>query len=702
MQKVESPRSQPRSLSGGIPTPPPRPRPPPTPPKHPKPSKLLIPSPPATARTSNASPNRHNRSLLHPTAPPLPSPSPSPSPNSKAKYAMNGNAHNGNKPKTNHHHNGSKQTSNSASIVPTNGINGKAQNGHSPRHNGSSNHSSKPLNGGGGPNRGVESGETKMEIPDDEEEQKVDMTMMQEAQSPLKAASDLIRSLDHAYAEMNSYAITTKRNAEDARRNARAASEIARRYSSNKNGNRKYSHLPSPANASVGASSIISIGGVSLTSPLRSPAYSEAQLSTKSRGSYANWDEGSKTGAIVATTIEDSKVAITPIGGDHSVSGFSPRGATPMSTTNANSNGRRRRQFKPPSSTERLAQSHADEVLALSLELERSKQSLQTEQQLHDDSKAALAAARNKNKLLEEQLLKLKQQQESQRDNRSEAMEQEMARAQYRVQAAEEDAQLALDLAKQNSQARQQMELRLADALKEVERLRQLNEAKSTNSGRSTPVKQVRFADQQAAEEKKAEHDPQPQPQQEQQIVETPTRSRAPRSMIAAGRHLLRRAKQADKPDVCTTVDFTPTKSVERRRRLRERLQHLAASEDSPKPGTPTTALIASSPAARNLMYSDEVRSAAKLLQDSGKRLQLAGHWWRSKSAIQDNRLEAMTRQYCQSVEFKMDQHKKEIDELGALCGYLERRIVVPPEPQQQQLVVAEPQQQQEEKTKEE
>jgi hypothetical protein len=46
----------------------------------------------------------------------------------------------------------------------------------------------------------------------------------------LTAAADLIRTLDSAFAEMSSLSVCAAKDAEDARRNARAASEMARRY----------------------------------------------------------------------------------------------------------------------------------------------------------------------------------------------------------------------------------------------------------------------------------------------------------------------------------------------------------------------------------------------------------------------------------------------------------------------------------------
>jgi flagellar motility protein MotE (MotC chaperone) len=52
-------------------------------------------------------------------------------------------------------------------------------------------------------------------------------------------------------------------------------------------------------------------------------------------------------------------------------------------------------------------------------------------------------------------------------------LEDELARSQFRVTAAEEDAQVALDLAKENAEGRQQLEGWLQKALQEIQMLRE-------------------------------------------------------------------------------------------------------------------------------------------------------------------------------------------------------------------------------------
>ena len=73
---------------------------------------------------------------------------------------------------------------------------------------------------------------------------------------------------------------------------------------------------------------------------------------------------------------------------------------------------------------------------------------------------------------------------------------------------------------------------------------------------------------------------------------------------------------------------------------------------------------------------AEHCRNAAKLIQESGRRLDLSGHWFRKGSLSGFQEMEAMTRQYCQSVEFKVDRQQKEINGLESLCGFLERKLV--------------------------
>jgi hypothetical protein len=456
----------------------------------------------------------------------------------------------------------------------------------------------------------------------------------EEKTSPLKAAADLIQTLDIAYSEMNSCAADAARDAEDARRNARAASEIARRYL-----HRSYPKVHSPFGA--------------------------ASVSTPSPMSFTQ-NQGKSKFDISEELIE--------IGAEDHVQ--NPRHL--KSPDPNHSMGRSgRRTFKTPSSSERLAQSHADDVLSLSLDLERTKQMLKSEQRMRDETKASLAAVKSKNKSLEEQNQNLLADMEKQRDEakqKIDALEQDLTRANYRMEAAEEDAQFALDLAKESAEKRDQMEDFLQKALQELERLRA-----QPNSAPTTPKRSVRFAD----TTPKLPRPPPPQLEKLTPIVaEESPRPGPSRSMIAAGRQLLRRAQSPSHEQAVVTLEYTPVKSAERRNRLRERLKNMEDDIMLPSPPRQAAAAAASprmdagfTTSTPNGKVAEECKNVAKLLQESGRRLDLGGHWWRDagKSPQPDVHLEAMARQYCQSVEVSPKRSYKRacLEQVPSLTGFV-------------------------------
>ncbi len=451
--------------------------------------------------------------------------------------------------------------------------------------------------------------------------------------SPLKAAADLIQTLDLAYSEMTNCAADAARDAEEARRNARTASEIARRYL-----HRSYPKVQS------------TFGG----SP--SPKM-EQKMGHFLEATHAESKEESNGYGL------ESSLAITKRNSDdplHDINGIKPptptsRVPTRHSVLSSSPSRNRARNYHAHSSVDRIAQSHAEDVLTLSMELERSRQAYQSEQRMHDETKAALSMQKVKANNFEQENKKLKEKfelLERENNQKIQALEEELTKSKYFVKAAEEDAQLALDLAKDSSDKRDAMEEQLRRTLEE---LRHFKEQPPPQI--ETPRRYVRFADDSPVED-------------DMVLATPPTPSR---SMVATGRQLLRRSHTASPGDEVITLELTPAKSAERRRRFRDRLTQL---EDS----TPL-ALLPSIPAKspqRSAMEPEDCRNAAKLLQESGRRLELAGHWWRKGHANPAplNEMEAMTRQYCQSVEFKVERQQKDINELESLCGFLERKLV--------------------------
>lgn len=305
--------------------------------------------------------------------------------------------------------------------------------------------------------------------------------------------------------------------------------------------------------------------------------------------------------------------------------------------------------FSTTSASERIAQAHAEDILGLTMEVEKSKQALKAESRAHEDTKASMAAFRSKNKSLEQENKKLAAELESSKDeaeSRIKELEDELGQSHFRVEAAEEDAQLALDLAKDSAQKRDELEVALQDALDQIRALQE--EKRKGWKNPETPQRSVRFADM-APEAPTA-----PTPIETPTVATPSSGSGHSRSMVAAGRQLLRRSKASPDEEVIQ-LELTPAKSAERRRRLRERLSQLDDDLTSPTQKSPQRQDgSGKSPSlSSNIKLVDECKASTKILQESGQRLGLSGHWWKdlSNQLLQEIRLEAMTRQYCQSVE---------------------------------------------------
>lgn len=487
-----------------------------------------------------------------------------------------------------------------------------------------------------------------------------------EQPSPLKAAADLIQILDTAYADMNSFAADAARDAEDARRNARAASEIARRYQ-----NRSYPKSHSPF-------------GSSISSPPGTPRSRDRE----------------------AKQLEGNSPERSPRHGDPHASPLSA--VTPQhrnTPLNPDSSGRKRKTYNTPSSTERLAQSHAEDVLSLSLELERAKQACKSEKKAHENTKASMLELQYKNKSLEKQIGKLMQDLEKQRNDmqlKIDSLEEELAYSKRQTEAAEEDAQAALDIAKESSLKREQMEAWLQSSLQEVSMLRaQVEDADANIEGAhiesetktnitdesvpepsmETPKRSVRFADSpdmlqpvNANEEDTTVETPKPGGTT---AVHGATPGTGPsRSMVAAGRQLLRRAMaQSEGENVCAILELTPAKSAERRQRLRQRLLSLEDEPIVPSPLHPNSSpnriqdALNEKPTIESITAMnalEENQAVAQLLKESGKRLELEGPWFRVRKEHHGNipnvppppppppgkiQLESLAKQFCHRVE---------------------------------------------------
>jgi hypothetical protein len=209
---------------------------------------------------------------------------------------------------------------------------------------------------------------------------------------------------------------------------------------------------------------------------------------------------------------------------------------------------------------------------------------------------------------------------------------------------------LALDLAKSNAESREQLEEWLGKALEELEVLRehvQTMEAPGASSDKATkPKHAVHFADSPTFFNESP-----------------PARSHADfsadqpaRSMISAGRQLLQRSLGAGSDDDSVPfVSVSPSQSAERRRRLVDRLK---TSEEQKvyfldSAGSTKDQSGQASVSARKTL--DACRNAARILKQSGERLNLSGRWWKETldGAYDGAHLETLTRHYCTSVEVR-------------------------------------------------
>jgi hypothetical protein len=434
------------------------------------------------------------------------------------------------------------------------------------------------------------------------------------------AAADLIRSIDTAFAKVSSSSANAARDAKEARKNARIASELAR----------KYRARSSPRDSSI------------------------FTFSNGGEGQYALNDNGNGN----SESPDSQKKRKNP------TAALSP-------------------------ADRRLADSNAAAVLTLTLEVERVQRSLESETMAHDETKAAFQQQRARNAQLEAQIEKLLNDMETARElsgRTVDDMEQELCRAQLRVDMAEEDAQLALDLAKDSSQSRDTMEEWLEKALHQVLQVRE-QAAAATATATAAPWPVV------DASTPKLEHErEQPSPASASvqsktkatkhavRFAETPTvfsgipgtpassltaspSSRPARSMVFAGRQLLQRSIESSashrSDDSTYSVSVSSSNSAERRRRLRERLKASEAQSDHimnkafPK--------HSGQQQAQSMELVKSCRNAARILKESGERLSLSGRWWNetpdgsnaggASEAEGAHHLETLARHYCTSVE---------------------------------------------------
>lgn len=507
---------------------------------------------------------------------------------------------------------------------------------------------------------------------------------------------------------MTNFAADAARDAETARGNARRAHEIARRYQ-----NRSYhkaggpSFVGSPPENGGGSSH----GGTAAAS-FGPPSYSSSPTTTTTTtpppparpkpptlrtydGTSTEDRTDDETPSDTAAQAMDraSSTEGAEDGNKPQQHREQPGGGQASRQSGRTGDHPRRAMHTPSSVADRIAQHHAEDILQLTQELERTKQALKVKERAHEGCEAFLASLEARSRELEEQNRSLASDLEQERQRAAQQLtdlEQRLQQERQRVQEANEDAEVAVDIAKASSEERDQIEDELRTALEELRLWREGRmqigdtdrnggDANMMNGGGklvvvTTPKRHVRFADE--------FHSAQQQHHQQRELdgggEETPGSewpggtSRPSRSMVAAGRQVLRRNIAPSAEDTVLLLELTPSKSAELRERLRRRLADLEGDTSSPTrpvPGSPAragneAAMAAIGPVSKKKL--DECSTATKILLTSGKKLDLDGYWWRdhhlhnvnsSKASSLPNleiQLDAMTRQYCQNVEVRV------------------------------------------------
>lgn len=265
------------------------------------------------------------------------------------------------------------------------------------------------------------------------------------------AAVDLIRKLDTSFSNVQSSIVTGARDAEEARRNARVASELARRF--------------------------------------------------------ANPTIAEEPGVLTATTTNHTPTT------DNTARRKPP--PPPPTTTTTTMNG--------TSTPNPHHQRQAEELLNTTLELERTKDRLETQMMHYHEMNSELEIAQSKIKQLEDQLRESQESLETiqyQSSTKLEQLESQIEAVTQQAQLDRADADYATQLAEQKIQSEQEMRIMLQQVLDRNEEYRVYLE-----------TKHVRFSE----------------------PLEAPPSASYSRTLVSAGRELLQKYRNQHSPKTATT-----------------------------------------------------------------------------------------------------------------------------------------------------
>lgn len=277
-------------------------------------------------------------------------------------------------------------------------------------------------------------------------------------------------------------------------------------------------------------------------------------------------------------------------------------------------------------------------LLNLSLELERCQRALAEEKAEHKLTQQALTEAQTTATKRQTELEALLHDQETMREEfgrKNDELQRELNVAKQRLEAADQDAALALELAQHNAQAREEIEAWYQQCLDQNAALEQQclqlqNGEHGANRIALTAANDENTATNETAlTERKA----------------SPIKSLGDDSMAAAGREVLKSFRNKGGRQKVAS----PSKAVER---MHERRQHFAErlkAIDEPLK-------LAANPRSETSINS----RISKILQESGRRLSLPGRWWKKSSAstesadssaISTEDTESLAQHYCHAVE---------------------------------------------------
>lgn len=304
--------------------------------------------------------------------------------------------------------------------------------------------------------------------------------------------------------------------------------------------------------------------------------------------------------------------------------------------------------FPKSSSPRRTAEA---EVLSLKLELERCQRALAEEKDEHNVTKNALKVAHDTETTLRADMETMREEWGRKNDE----LQRELDLTKRRLVTADQDAEMALELAHNNSLAREEIEawykqclernLELESSLQQQLQLQHEQQPLLQNGTHHLHYENQQMVLASSAGEANGmvqydEHSNHPSTMSLEPKALSPPKPSS--SMVATGRRLWEQSRAAGtRGDTTKSIASVAKRSQERQRQLSERLKSM---DDTPQP-----LALMDSPNESNGRIT-------KLLQDSGRRLVLPGRWWAKteESSAHDatpESTENLTKHYCRAVE---------------------------------------------------